>query len=310
MNLKVRKLQPGEIIPLSFDFMFTTIFNKEENIDILESFLSCYLEIPLSEISGHLKLIQRQLPIENKTEARKQIDLLLDYKGKKINIELSNKATRGVIDRNVEYICGVHSKQLKSGFKNYHEIEESIQININNYRCNENGKIKDEYYLRNSEGKILTNKLRIDLVDIVNGLEMWYPNTENKLSRWCKIFVCKSLEELKELLGDDLMKEDSKERLLDEINKLSSDEEYLEMYEIHTDLSREELERNTIIEDLKIEAKEQGMKEGMKEGIEQGIEQGIIQVAKNMLEQNISIDIISKTTGLTEKEILNLKSNS
>ena len=48
MNLKIRKLQPGEIIPLSFDFMFTTIFNKEENIDILESFLSCYLEITLT----------------------------------------------------------------------------------------------------------------------------------------------------------------------------------------------------------------------------------------------------------------------
>ena len=28
------KLAPGEIIPLNMDFMFATIFNKEENIDV------------------------------------------------------------------------------------------------------------------------------------------------------------------------------------------------------------------------------------------------------------------------------------
>lgn len=31
-----KKLKQGEIIPLNMDFMFTNIFNKEENIDILE----------------------------------------------------------------------------------------------------------------------------------------------------------------------------------------------------------------------------------------------------------------------------------
>ena len=41
---------------------------------------------------------------------KKEIDWLLDYKGKKINIELSNRASEGVIHRNedmhVKYILG------------------------------------------------------------------------------------------------------------------------------------------------------------------------------------------------------------
>jgi len=56
-------------------------------------------------------------------------------------------------------------------------------------------------------------------------------------------------------------------------------------------------------------------KEGIAEGIEQGIERGIaegtrqnkIEIAKNMLNENIDIQIITKVTGLTEKEIETLK---
>ncbi len=76
-----------KIIPLNFDMAFTTIFNKEKNISILEHFLSCYLGIPYQEIKGHLKLLNRNLVKSNKKEAKKEIDLLLDYQGKKINIE-------------------------------------------------------------------------------------------------------------------------------------------------------------------------------------------------------------------------------
>ena len=38
-------------------------------------------------------------------------------------------------------------------------------------------------------------------------------------------------------------------------------------------------------------------------GIEKGIKMGKIAVAKSMLKENISIDIIVKTTGLTKEEI-------
>ena len=50
-----------ELIPLNYDLAFTSIFNKEENIIILENFISTYLEIPLKEIKGNLKLLNRNL---------------------------------------------------------------------------------------------------------------------------------------------------------------------------------------------------------------------------------------------------------
>ncbi len=292
MSVNYKKLAPGEIIPLNLDFMFTSIFNKEENIDILENFLSCYLEIPLEEIKGNLKLIKRNLEIKEKLDSKKEIDLLLNYKGKKINIELSNKySSKALIDRNIVYACNIHSRQLKSGDKNYSDIKETIQINLNNFSCNERD-IKEEYYLTTYYGKIISKKFRIDFVDIEMGCKMWYPNINNKLSRWCKVITARNEEELREVLGEDLMEDTSKTKLVGEINKLSSDNEYVELY---TELSREELEKNTLM----IEAEEKG--------IEKGIEIEKINIAKGMLNENIDIDIISKITGLSIDEIKNIK---
>ena len=47
--------------------------------------------------------------------------------------------------------------------------------------------------------------------------------------------------------------------------------------------------------------------EGLEEGRAEGSKQEKIEIAKNMLKDNISIDIIAKYTNLTEEEIENLK---
>ena len=73
-----------------------------------------------------------------------------------------------MIHRNEVYACKIHSRQLKRGDKKYQNIKETIQINLNNFRCNEKD-IKEEYYMRSKEGRYLTKKLRIDMVDMELG---------------------------------------------------------------------------------------------------------------------------------------------
>ena len=275
-------MQTKNIIPLNFDMAFTTIFNKEKNISILEHFLSCYLELPYESIKGNLKLLNRNLIKNHKKEAKKEIDLLLDYKGKKINIELSNRASEGVIHRNEVYACKIHSRQLKMGDKKYQNIKETIQINLNNFRCNEN-KIKEEYYMRSKEGKYLTKKLRIDMVDMELGKKICYTAGETLLSKWCKLFTTEDIEEIKRL-GEELMSKESNEKLVEEIREFSDDDENIALYTI---LPRSEMEKNTYID----------------EAFHKGIEQNNLEVAKKMLQEQIDINIISKITGLTEAEL-------
>ena len=53
------------------------------------------------------------------------------------------------------------------------------------------------------------------------------------------------------------------------------------------------------------DAEQRGYKEGVSDGISQGEHQAKIETAKNMLQKNISIEVISECTGLSLDEIEN-----
>ena len=91
------------------------------------------------------------------------------------------------------------------------------------------------------------------------------------------------------------------------------------MVKLYTKLSRREMEYNTYIAEATEEGynkghekgyskgHEKGYNEGHKQGIEQGIKQNNIDVAKKMLEEKLPLETISKITGLSIKEITELK---
>ena len=55
--------------------------------------------------------------------------------------------------------------------------------------------------------------------------------------------------------------------------------------------------------------RERGEEEGIRLGITQGQKQKQIEIAKNMLEENLPLKQIAKFTGLTEEEISNIENN-
>ena len=288
----ILEVKPNKtIIPLTFDRAFICVFNKEKNISILEHFISTYLKLPLEKVKGHLKLLSRDLELDHKQERQKQIDILLDLDGRKINIELNNNNTAGILERNIVFASKIHGRQLKKSDNDYSKIEQTIQINLNNFSCNETNLI-ESYYLTNEEGKRLSEKLRIDFVDIAKATKKRYNESEEELARWLRILTSTTLEELERELGEDLMDNDSKDKLLEEVERYSEDDEMIAMYSYYT---KEELEKNTML----IEAKQEGIKEGKIEGIKERN----VEIAKSMLNKGMDITTISEITGLTKEEI-------
>ena len=125
-NIRTVKLEEGQIIPLNFDFEFSGIFNNTDNMIIVENFVALYLNESISKIRGNVTINSRNLPINNKHNKDKQIDLLVDLDGEKINIELNNRKSPGIIDRNIVYACEVHGKQLKYKDNDYSNISRTI----------------------------------------------------------------------------------------------------------------------------------------------------------------------------------------
>lgn len=121
------------------------------------------------------------------------------------------------------------------------------------------------------------------------------------------VLTSDNLDNFKKYLGDDLMEKEAKELLETEQNKYTRDDEVIALYSAY---SRDELERNTILEDERIEAREKGYNEGIergiKQGIKQGVEQGVEKVARQLKINNVDINIIVSATGLSKDEIINL----
>ena len=64
-----------------------------------------------------------------------------------------------------------------------------------------------------------------------------------------------------------------------------------------------ELDTWKINEGNKKLARREGYQEGMEKGIEKGMENKSILIAKNLLQENLPIELISKTTGLSIVEL-------
>ena len=86
------------------------------------------------------------------------------------------------------------------------------------------------------------------------------------------------------------MGEESKEKLIKNVERYSSDEDVFTLY---TELSKSELEKNTMI----AEARDEGI----------AIEKA--NVAKSMIQKKFNLDSISEITGLSIKELSKLSIN-
>ena len=103
---------------------------------------------------------------------------------------------------------------------------------------------------------------------------------------------------------------------MDELVKLNSRPEFREYMSVEED---ERKIHNSLLQssynegktDGKLEGIQEGIKEGIQEGIKEGIQEGKKEekrsLAINLLKENIDINIISRTTGLSIEQLLELK---
>ncbi len=99
------------------------------------------------------------------------------------------------------------------------------------------------------------------------------------------------------------MREESKEKLIKNVERYSSDEDVFTLY---TELSKSELEKNTMIAEARDEGillgEKRGEARGEKRGISEGIAREKLNIAKSMYRENLDLGTISRVTnlGITE----------
>ena len=323
----IEKLEQGKIIPIKYDRMFSEIFNNENNINILEEFIADYFNYNLEEVRGNVEIDSRTLKKREFDDNKREVDLLFKYKGELRNIEISTGWDEGIINRNVIYLTDIHSSQV---YENYKDIKQTIQINLLAFTPSKLREIKTELYLCDPKtGYIVTSKLRMDIINMEKGKSMCYNGEEerDKLIRWCKIFTSENKEEFEKTVNETLTY-NSRKRLLSEVIRLSGEKEMIEGYKEKT---KQEMEHESIMQSLKEEKEkldnEKEKLDDEKEKLDNEKEKLVkekerlnqefnnfnnkikiekIEIAKNMINKNMDLDLISEITGLTIDEIKTL----
>ena len=290
------------LVPLTYDKAFKRIFRT--NLDILKEFLKDVIPLDIDK-DCNIRLMDGELPKENMKEKGKIVDIYVVLDGKVyVDIEMNRSKFETVLERNIKYKDKLSSMlpESEEDFKNL-TSKKLYQLNLNAYPYE---KILDDIIVL--YGLKTHHIYSSDECMVVKSLERYrnlYYNKGNKEKDviWLTILTSRTFTELYELSRQILSKEKVK-KLMEAAISMSKDGFIL--HEWQKD-KFDALVKYNEIEDAKKEGKSLGIEEGRALGKAEGIKENKIEIARNLLKENVDIKIISKTTGLTEQEIQNLK---
>ena len=273
-NKKIRRYPP------KMDIIFQAIFGEVGSENITKDFLEKILKRKIEKISLDKNPILRR---ELKDEKLGVLDIVTELDGKeKCNIEMQLIDKNNIIERMLYYWSKMYTKQIKAG-DDYNKLEKTIVILIADF--NIKGLEEVEYHSTwkiietNSVKKlILTDKFELDIIELskIKGRE----NEKDQLLDWLIFLENPESERVARKMEEN---ENLKEAV-EKLDRISEDEKMQRIIELREKAIRDE---HAIYD--------------------KGLDDGIIKIAKNMLKENIDIEMIIKVTGLTKEEIENLR---
>ena len=280
-----------------YDKAFKEIMMKEENFEILKKVLESILEVTIEKI----ELQPLHIPTGNIHLKGKEVDLLVVTNQGKIEVEVNTYYNDYVRVRNFSYITNIYNNQVTVGDK-YSEDTNVIQINLN-YGIPDT-KYRRIYKVRDEEGKEYIKNFYIYEINMEKLKKIWYDKNELEIEKNKYLLMLDmEIKDIKKLPKDKVVRE-----YMEKIEKLNEDPIFINWITKEKD---EQMIKNTQLYNATQEGINIGINQGISQGIKQGINQGMkqekIEIAKNLLEQNVDISIIMSATGLTKEEIEKLQ---
>ena len=207
----------------------------------------------------------------------------------KIEVEVNTYYNDYVRTRNFSYITSIYNNQVTVGEK-YNEDTNIIQINLN-YGVKDT-EYKRIYKIRDEIGQEYIKNFYIYEINMEKLKEIWYDKNELEIEKNKYLLMLDmEINDLRKLSKDQVVREYMKK-----IEKLNEDPIFINWITKEKD---EQMIKNTQLY--------RATQEGINIGINQGFQQRNMEIAKNLLNKNMSVEDIMDITGLTREEIENCK---
>ena len=281
----------NKLLKVTNDYVFKRIFGKKGNEDITRSFIEAVTSEYYEDINlEDTPILERDL-LENKMG-------ILDVKVvaneiNDIDIEMQVTKSEHIAERILWYWAKMYASSIEKG-EGYSSTKRAICIMIADFKVERLKEIENyhtKWNIREEEKKdiILTDKLEIHIIELA---KLKDKDSKEKLKECCKFI--KAPESVEEATMKEI------KRAKEELDKISQDKKERRLAE---------LREKAIMDEMAI--RDSGYNEGKKYGIEEGLKNGkkirSIEIAKEMLKENIDLSLVSKITGLSIEELKNIK---
>ena len=147
---------------------------------------------------------------------------------------------------------------------------------------------------------VVINYIFIVPIEIPKAIKLYAKMPKNPICQWMMFLDNPNQKEVASIMEENK----AIKKAIGELEQVSGDEKIRRIAELKEKYIRDE---QASLEYAKDEGYKTGKEEGMKAGIEEGMKAGRNEIAKNMLKENLSIELISKLTSLSQEEIEKLK---
>ena len=276
------------------DRAFKEVFLNPDNSDLLKALLEFILKIKIDK----LEIKKTELLSGNVNIKDKRVDAIVHTGNKKIEIEINSQNKDYLHTRSTAYICNIYQSNA-SVVDTYNEDTDIIQVNLTWGLGRNNDEMKI-YKIMNEKGELYVKNFIIYEINMDYYDKIWYSKNEEEIKKnQYMIMLDLDKKELKNMPKDKIV-----DKYIANVTIVNDDPEFQKY------MSEEE-DKKKIQNSLLSEAKEEGISQGYTSGINDGISKGenkkSIEIAKNLLSMNMSLEDISKATGLTVEEINKLK---
>jgi len=277
------------------DYGFKKLFGEEPNKDLLLDFLNVLLQEEQGEIKSLTYLKNEHLGT-GELDRKAIFDLYCENeRGEKFIVELQKTKQNFFKDRTVYYSTFPIREQAKRADWNY-ELQAVYTIAILDFVFEEDkqdtNKFRYDIKLTDTETKeVFYDKLTFIYLEMPK-FNKTVEELESRFDKW--LYVIRNLNRLDKV--PDKLRERVFEKLFAtaEIAKFTPDQvrSYEDSLKYYRDM------KNSL---------DTAKEEGLQEGREIGREEKAIEIARELLKNNVSLEVISSSTGLTRDQIESLR---
>lgn len=290
-------------ISLLTDFGFKRIFGSKPNKDLLINFLNSLFEG--EQVITDVSYLNSEHVGDVLAERKAIFDVYCENeKGEKFIVEMQNAFQKFFKDRSLFYSTFPIREQAAKGQDWNFELKHVYAIALLNFDLQEEAFDKDDInhdigLLDKKTHRVFNDKLSFKYVEIAK-----FNKKEDELmtlyDKW--LYVLKNLASLEK--RPKALKEKIFNRLFAEAEVARFTKKELKEYEDSLKAYRDiKNSLDTAREEGREEGRIEGREEGRIEGREEGEKKKALQIAKEMLDRGMPVDVITDITGLTVKQI-------